>query len=207
MNITDADIDEIQNPTAHNKQILTRHELRVKQAARRLLQDCCGIISPICLIEKVDKAAANLLVEDCLLQYTDDLFEDYDYIDSEGYIKLVPDTVDLIFIGRLIRYDIDPALYFKNITLPKVWKSRLSANGIAILRTMEFYQNLLDSPALESPSDTPPVPLASPSYSSLLPLASPSDTPPPSELSSNIQLLSVSLSNINPENCKSLKSY
>jgi len=152
----DINIEELENILPRNRSTSTHHDrdLRVKQAAKYLLENCSGIISTLRLTKSIDKAAANLLVEEYLLLFTDDLFEDRDDVDPEGYIKLVPDVIDLIYIGRLLKYEVDLFLYLKTITLPEVWRARLSANGIRLLRTMEIYRNILDTaPSLELVSD------------------------------------------------------
>ncbi len=108
----------------------------------------------VSLMKNIEKDAANFLVDQCLFLSTDDLFQDVDDIDTEGYIKYVPDDVDLQFIGRLVSHNVNPTSYIKNIDLPEVWKSRLSANGIRLLRSMKFYRNILYlSPPPESPSN------------------------------------------------------
>jgi hypothetical protein len=152
--VTDADIEQLENFLPPNKQNVSRHELRVKKAAKDLLLRSSGIISMVSLMKNIEIDAANFLVDQCLFLCTDDLFQDVDDTDPEGYIKYVPDDVDFQFIGRLVSYNINPTSYFKNIDLPEVWKSRLSANGIKLLRDMKFYRNILDSsPPPESSSN------------------------------------------------------
>jgi hypothetical protein len=141
--ITDADFEEFEN-------LLPRHELAVspnrqcvREVAQHLLEHFAGIISTTLTDIEIDPA--NFLVDECVFLSTDDLFRDCDDVDCEGYIKYVPDVIDRSFICRLIRFNIDPASYFNKIELLDIWKSRLSANGIRMLRTMKFYRDLLDS--------------------------------------------------------------
>ncbi|CAF3717580.1 unnamed protein product [Rotaria sordida] len=143
--ITDADIEELNSLLPCFKQTPTDYELRLKKACQKLLQHPCSIISTLSLVKKIDQDAANLLVDECLLLFTNDLFKADSHLDLEGYIKYIPDTINLIFINRLLHYEVDPTLYFKNITIPQVWKSYLSNSAIILLRTMEFYKNILDS--------------------------------------------------------------
>ncbi|CAF3486650.1 unnamed protein product, partial [Rotaria sp. Silwood2] len=143
--ITDADIEELKSLLPCSKQTSTDYELRLKKACQKLLQHPCSIISTLSLVKKIDQDAANLLVDECLLLFIDDLFKADSHLDLEGYIKYIPDTINLIFINRLLHYEVDPTLYFKNITIPQVWKSYLSNSAIILLRTMKFYKKILDS--------------------------------------------------------------
>lgn len=95
-------------------------------------------------------------MEECLFLFTEDLFGPHSQLEPEGYIKYIPDNPGLSFIDRLLNYDIDPALYIQSINIPELWKSYLSANGISILRSMTFYETLLDTaqPVIESLADT-----------------------------------------------------
>ncbi|CAF2081992.1 unnamed protein product [Rotaria magnacalcarata] len=96
------------------------------------------------------KDTANLLVEECLLIFTDDLFEVYSQLDPEGYIKYIPNTIDLVFISRLLHYEVDPSLYFQDIDIPEVCKSYISSNGRITLDSIVFYRKILHStPPLE----------------------------------------------------------
>jgi hypothetical protein len=155
--ITDADMNEIENLFASNKRIISPRHQRVIKVARQLLQQPSPIISTLYLTKSIERDAANMLVEECLLLFTEDLFGEQNDMDPEGYIKYIPDDIDLTFIDRLLRYQIDPASYINNLTLSHIWKNRLSANGIRTLQTMKKYCNLLNttpSPPTESPSPT-----------------------------------------------------
>jgi hypothetical protein len=140
----DIDMEELEEFLPSHEQVPTDYELRIKKAAQHILENCCGIISTFSLTENIKRDAANLLVDECLLIFTNDLFENADDVDPEGFIKYVPDEEDLMFYARVMKYNVNPVAYLENITLPKVWKNRLSANGIRMLRDMKFYQNLLD---------------------------------------------------------------
>jgi hypothetical protein len=146
-------IKAIENWASFSKRTVSHHEQRVTKVAQDLLHRRSGIISIALLMKKIQIDAANLLVDECLFLFTDDLFGDHDGDYTEGYIKYVPDDIGLEFISRILRYNINPDEYFKNIDLPEVWRSRLSANGIRLLQTMKFYQNLLDLPPPESPTN------------------------------------------------------
>lgn len=148
----DDDFTELQQFLPTEERIQSPNELCIKQAAERILKHGSAAIALVCLMGDADMDAANYLVEDCLLQHIDDLFEDSDDLDPEGYIKLVPEEMDTLFISRLLKYNVDPASYFDKITIPKVWKNRLSANGIETLRSMKFYQRILDSNPRSEPS-------------------------------------------------------
>ena len=157
--VTDADMQELENLFPSNKRIMSPRHQRVIKAAQQLLQRPYPIISTLSLTKSIERDAANLLVDECLLLFTDDLFGDQDDMDPEGYIKYIPDEVDLTFVSRLLRYQIDPTSYTNNITLPQIWKHRLSANGIRLLQTMKIYCNLLNA------TPSPPTELSSPAES------------------------------------------
>ncbi|CAF4620876.1 unnamed protein product [Rotaria sp. Silwood2] len=145
--ITDANIQEIENIFLNVTRTPTEYELRLKKACQQLLQHPCSVISTLSLVKKIDRDAANCLVDDCLLLFTDNLFEAHSQLDPEGYIKYIPNSIDLTFINRLLHYKVDPTLYFQDINIPELWKSYLSINGTLILRTMDFYRKILDSTA------------------------------------------------------------
>ncbi|CAF3628835.1 unnamed protein product [Rotaria sordida] len=154
ISVTDTDIHELENLVPYPRQAPTEYEQHLKEACQQLLRHPCGIISTLSLAKKIDTTAANLLVEQCLLLYTDDLFAAHTQLDPEGYIKYIPNNIDITFIGSLLHYDIDPTLYFQEINIPELWKSYLSTNGIAILRSMTFYEIIIDvPPSLELPAD------------------------------------------------------
>ncbi|CAF4854420.1 unnamed protein product, partial [Rotaria sp. Silwood1] len=148
--VTDVDIEELENLLPCIKQTPTDYELRLKKACQQLLQHPCSVISTLSLVKKIDREAANLLVDECLLLFSDDLFKADSHLDLEGYTKYIPNTIDLIFINRLLHYKVDPTLYVTNISIPQVWKFYLSDNAIILLRSMKFYQKILDSTPLES---------------------------------------------------------
>ena len=148
----DDDFTELQQFLPTEERVQSPNDLCIKQAAERILKHSAGAIPMVCLTGEADMDAANYLVEDCLLHHVDDLFEDRDDIDPEGYIKLAPDEVDVVFISRLLKYNVDPASYFEKITIPEVWKNRLSANGIQTLCSMKIYQRILGSNSRSEPS-------------------------------------------------------
>ena len=143
--ITDLHMQQLESLLPRVRKTLTDYELRLKTACRQLLQKSTGVISMLSLIETIDRDAADFLVDECLLLFTDDLFEAHSALDPAGYIKYVSDKVDLTFIDRLLRYKLDPLQYFQDINIPEVWKSYLSNNGKSILRTMAFYKKILDA--------------------------------------------------------------
>ncbi|CAF2146068.1 unnamed protein product [Rotaria magnacalcarata] len=152
MLITDEHIKEIEDLIPSTRKSVTTNEVQLKEAARRILEHPCAVISNCSLTERIDYDAANFLVEQCLLLFTGDLFNDHSQLDPGGYVKYIPETIDLIFMGRLIHYDIDPGSYFNNIDIPEIWISYLSTNGIKFLTTMNIYRNIL---RLTSPPEKP----------------------------------------------------
>ncbi|CAF4808358.1 unnamed protein product, partial [Rotaria socialis] len=141
--ITDEHIKEIEDLIPSTRKSATKNEVQLKEAARRILENPCAVISNCSLTKRIDYDAANFLVEQCLLLFTEDLFNDHSQLDPGGYVKYIPETIDLIFMGRLIHYDIDPGSYFNNIGIPEPWISYLSTNGIKFLTTMNIYRNIL----------------------------------------------------------------
>ncbi|CAF1393335.1 unnamed protein product, partial [Rotaria magnacalcarata] len=117
--VTDADMKELENLLPCVQRTITDHELHLKKLCRQLLQYPCGIISTLFLMKKNDRVAANLLVKGCLLLFTDDLFEVHIQLDPEGYIKYIPNIIDLVFISRLLHYKVDPSLYFQTLIFQK----------------------------------------------------------------------------------------
>jgi hypothetical protein len=152
--ITDADIEELENLLPYKKPPPTRLELRIFEAAQAILKDSCGIISMMSLTSKIKIDAANLLVDDYLLISTSDLFQNIDDIDPEGYVKYVPDEMDLMFCGRLAHYNITYETYLNSAIIPDLWKARLSVHGIQFLCNMAFYRKLLNLPLHQSSSNT-----------------------------------------------------
>ncbi|CAF2102869.1 unnamed protein product [Rotaria magnacalcarata] len=118
--VTDADMKELENLLPCAQRTITDHELHLKKVRRQVLQHPCGAISTLSLMKKFDRDAATLLVEECLLLFTNDLFEVYSQLDPEGYIKYIPNTIDLVLISRLLHYEVDPSLYFQDIDIPEV---------------------------------------------------------------------------------------
>ncbi|CAF2882928.1 unnamed protein product [Rotaria sp. Silwood2] len=145
--VTDTNTQEIENMFLNVKQTPTEYEIRLKKACQQLLRYPCSVISTLSLVNKIDRDAANFLVDDCLLLFTDNLFEAHSQMDPEGYVKYMPNTIDLIFINRLLHYEVDPTLYFQDISIPELWTSYLSINGMILLRTMTLYRKILESTA------------------------------------------------------------
>ncbi|CAF4046711.1 unnamed protein product [Rotaria sp. Silwood2] len=145
VSITDENIEEIEKFALLVGRPVTKYEIRLKEAAKRILQHTCAVISNCSLTESIDYDAANSLVEGCLLQFTEDLFADHSQLEPEGFVKYIPDNVDIHFINRLLCYDIDPTTYLKNIDIPEIWMSYLSANGRKLLKSMKFYQDMFSS--------------------------------------------------------------
>ncbi|CAF3169111.1 unnamed protein product [Rotaria socialis] len=141
--ITDEHIKEIEDLIPSTRKSATKNEVQLKEAARCILENPCAVISNCSLTKRIDYDAANFLVEQCLLLFTEDLFNDHSQLDPGGYVKYIPETIDLLFMGRLIHYDIDPGSYFNNIGIPEPWISYLSTNGIKFLTTMNIYRNIL----------------------------------------------------------------
>jgi hypothetical protein len=142
--VTEADIEELENILPFEKPPTTNNELRLFKACQEILQNSCGVISTVSLLSRTKLDAANFLVNDCLLIFIDDLFKDEDYIEPGGFVKDVPDGFDLMFCGRLARYNVTFESYLNSVTIPDVWKARLSSNGIRFLSDITFYRNLLD---------------------------------------------------------------
>ena len=141
----DDNIEELYSLISSKKPPPTEQEIRLKAAAKRILQCNCAVISDEFLKSKIDRHAANLLVDECLLIFAQDLFNDESYLERDGFVKYIPDVIDLRFFDRLLRYDIDPTFYIDNIELPDIWVSYLSIHGISVLKSMIFYQQLLSS--------------------------------------------------------------
>ena len=131
---------------------LTAREQRVLEAATDILRYSCGVIS-ITGRSRIELDAAELLVDDLILVGVEDLFKDVDYIDPDGYVKMVPDGMDLVFIGRLLQYNVTWEIYLKSICVPHIWKERLSPKGISYLSEMAFYRELLKKPSDELSND------------------------------------------------------
>jgi hypothetical protein len=72
-------------------------DLRFKKVAQHLLQLDMGIIPSTVLHRKIDIDAANLLVQHGLFIYREDLLVENDEWDSDGYIKLIPEGMDIKF--------------------------------------------------------------------------------------------------------------
>ena len=143
MSITDDNMEEIEKLIPSVKKPVTKYQLRLNKAARRILKHPCAVISNCSLVKRIDNDAANFLVEECLLLFAEDLFNDYRQLEPEGYVKYIPEIVDLNFMDRLLRYDIHPTIYLKNINIPDIWVSYLSINGIKFLTSMNCYRNML----------------------------------------------------------------
>ena len=144
--VTGANIEELENslPSAKRIRIPTTNELRLQEVAKRLLQHSCAVISSISLTNKLDREAANFLVEECPFIFTEHLFDERFDLEPGAYIKHVPDTINLQFIGRLLRYGINPDVYLKNIIIPELWKSYLCPDGLRLLKTMKLYYKILN---------------------------------------------------------------
>jgi len=147
------DLGELEEITKHaTPRPPTAHEFRIFESAKSILKNSCGVFSTT-LYSKIQIEAAERLVDDHFLVYLEDLFQNVDDIDPEGYVKLVPDEMDLIFCGCLAKYSITWNTYLKSVTLPDIWKDRLSANGINYLSTMTFYRKLLNISSHQSSSN------------------------------------------------------
>lgn len=131
-----------------------RRELRVEQAARRILREWKGITPQSAANDRILLDAAELLIDDCLLTYSDELFEETFDTDPGGYIKAVPDVFNLDHVGRLLRYGLTPDAWMKTLTLPYVWRKRLSQQGVESLERSPFYRELLKKLNAESPRST-----------------------------------------------------
>jgi hypothetical protein len=95
--VTDADIAELESILSAGNKTVSNDELLTKKAAEDILKRSSGNISMVCVSNDIEIDAANLLVDQCLFLSTEDLFEDKDYIDPNGYIKYVPDDIDMSF--------------------------------------------------------------------------------------------------------------
>ncbi|CAF1311818.1 unnamed protein product, partial [Rotaria magnacalcarata] len=112
--------ERTRKPLPCAQRTVTDHDLHLKKVCRQLLQHPCGVISTLSLMKKIDRDAANLLVEECLSLFTDDLFEVHSQLDPEGCLKCIPNTIDLVFISRLLHCEVDPSLYYQDIDIPEV---------------------------------------------------------------------------------------
>ncbi|CAM4852357.1 unnamed protein product, partial [Rotaria magnacalcarata] len=90
MLITDEHIKEIEDLIPSTRKSVTKNEVQLKEAARRILEHPCAVISNCSLAKRIDYNAANFLVEQCLLLFTGDLFNDHSQLDPGGYVKYIP---------------------------------------------------------------------------------------------------------------------
>jgi hypothetical protein len=76
--ISDHDIEELEKliTSIKSSSPSVGPDPRVLAAAQDILQHSCGVISLVSLTTKTKLAAANLLVDDCLLICIEDLFQD-----------------------------------------------------------------------------------------------------------------------------------
>ncbi|CAF0912387.1 unnamed protein product [Adineta ricciae] len=130
----------------------TAQERRVLEAATSILRYSCGVM---CITGRtqIEMDAAELLVDELILVCVENLLKDVDDIDVDGYVKMVPDGMDLTFIGRLLGYNVTWESYLKNITVLDIWRERLSPKGISYLSEMAFYRELLNIPSVEPSND------------------------------------------------------
>jgi hypothetical protein len=77
MLITDEHIEELEDLILSTRKPIRKYEAQLKEAARRVLEHPCVVISTCSLTKRVDYDAANFLVEQCLLLFTEDLFDDH----------------------------------------------------------------------------------------------------------------------------------
>jgi hypothetical protein len=77
MLIIDERIEELQDLIPSTRKSVTKNEAQLKEAARRILEHPCAVISSFSLKKRVDYDAANFLVEQCVLLFTEDLFDDH----------------------------------------------------------------------------------------------------------------------------------
>ncbi|CAF1396575.1 unnamed protein product [Adineta ricciae] len=147
-------LDELEEIVKHaaTKPQQTTRESRIFESAKSILQNICGVISTT-LLSKIEIQTAERLVDDYFLVALDDLFQDVDDIDRDGYVKLIPDEMDLLFCGRLAEYGVTWDTYSKSITLPDIWKNRLSSNGMEYLSTMAVYRPFLNLPTIQLPNN------------------------------------------------------
>ncbi|CAF1433734.1 unnamed protein product [Adineta steineri] len=141
-------VDEMSIDDQHLKS-LKIVDIPLKRAIDRILGMDMGIIPMVILMHQIDIDAANLLVEHGILIYLEDLFIESDDWDSDGFVKEMPDDMDIDFKGRLARFGLDITSWKNTASIPEVWKSRLSRHGIKFLREMADYHDQLD---LKSPS-------------------------------------------------------
>ncbi|CAF3368853.1 unnamed protein product [Rotaria sp. Silwood2] len=73
--VTDADIEELENMLPFQKLLPTHHELCIFKAAQNILQNSMGTISMLSLTSAIKLDASNQLVQDCLLIFTGKLFK------------------------------------------------------------------------------------------------------------------------------------
>jgi hypothetical protein len=83
MLITDEHIEELEDVILSTRKSITKHEAQLTEAARRILEYQCVVISSFSLKKRVDYDAANFLVEQCLLLFTEDLFDGHSQLDPE----------------------------------------------------------------------------------------------------------------------------
>ncbi|CAF2843706.1 unnamed protein product [Rotaria sp. Silwood2] len=153
--ITDADIEELENMLSFKKVPSTNRDTCIFKAAQDILQNSISIISMLSLESTIKLDAANYLVEDCLLIFKENLFKDEDFMDTEGFVKYVPEDLNLAFCGRLAHYNITLESYLNSIIIPDIWRTRLSADGIMFLCTMTFYRKLLNLSCYASSNEAP----------------------------------------------------
>jgi len=145
-------LDDLQTLFSNTKRAPTSYERKVFETAKKLLKSKLGVFSVYELLGEYDNDAINLLVDECLFVFTDDLFKDCEDIEPQGFIRLIPDEHTLTFYQRLLTYDINPDAYFDKIIIPKVRKKYLSVNGLRMLNEMAYYRRLLSSTSVTDTS-------------------------------------------------------
>ncbi|CAF3584655.1 unnamed protein product [Rotaria socialis] len=95
-----------------NENLRNGKNIGVTDADMKELENLCHMLNEL--------DAANLLVEECLSLFTDDLFEVHSQFNPEGCLKYIPNTIDLVFISRLLHCEVDPSLYYQDIDIPEV---------------------------------------------------------------------------------------
>ena len=121
-------------------------DVRFDKAVQRILRFGMGLIPMEVLQEQIDVDAANLLVEHCILVYHPNLFTESVDWESNGYVKEMPENINIDFMGRLARFGLPWQVWQSTAQLPDTWKSRLSSRGIRALRCMPVYCKQLGPP-------------------------------------------------------------
>ncbi|CAF1228603.1 unnamed protein product [Didymodactylos carnosus] len=84
-----------------------------------------------------------LLVDECVLMYTDQMFHGCCNDETDGYIKIISDNISLQFQVKLIKFGITDIETYLNTTKKFINRIKEKVNGrtIKLLNEIKYYQN------------------------------------------------------------------